>query len=301
MTPWRGRLLASCAFFLAAIAQASAPPVVMVADLAGRILSVGGHPLTLAEGIPAHTALRLGPGTRLVVIHLGSGEELTFSGPATLRFDGTGQAQGAVPVGRRKVPALQEGLRLEPGAWAQASVVIRKGIPPGGFSLEPDEPLPFRPQEPDGRSSAWLHPLGMVVLDPAPAFRWRLPIPGVTAHLFLGEEGAIPVIDADVPGETWSLPAGGTLRRGATYQWRLSWPLKADFTAETQGTFRMATEEESHRVQALRPPAEAPFTDRLAYAAALEALGLRDEALPCWQTLSRERPEDPTLARMAKP
>lgn len=301
MTPWRGRLLASCAVCLAAIAQASAPPVVMVADLAGRILSVGGRPIALAEGIPAHSPLRLGPGTRLVVIHLGNGEELTFSGPATLRFDGTGRAEGAVPVARRKVPALQEGLRLEPGAWAQASVVIRKEVLPGGFSLEPEEPLPFHPRDSDAPSSAWLHPLGTVILDPVPTFRWRLPVPGAAAHLLLGEPGEPPVVDTDVTGETWSPPSGGSLRRGATYHWRLSWLLKAGFTAETQGSFRVATEEESRRLQALRPAAGAPFTDRLAYAAALETLGLRDEALPCWQALSRERPEDPTLARMAEP
>lgn len=298
MIPWRQPLLAAC---LSAMAWASAPPVVMVADLAGRILSASGRPLTLAEGLPAHSALKLGPGTRLVVIHLATGEELTFSGPATLTFDEQGRAGGASPTGRRKVPALQEGLRLEPGAWAQASVVIRKEVQPSAFSLEPEEPLPFRPRDPEGASTVWRHPLGAWILDPAPTFRWHLPIPGASAHLRLGEEGDPPVIDADVPGEAWTLPAGQSLRRGATYHWRLSWSLKPGLEAEALGRFRVATEEEARRVQVLRPLPEAPFADRLAYAVALESLGLRDEALPLWQALSRERPEEPALSRLAAP
>ena len=299
--PWIGPLRVPCVVCLAAIVHASAPPVVMVADLAGRIVSGSGRPLALAEGIPARMPVRLGPGMRLVVIHLGTGEELTFSGPAALRFDELGRAEGASPASRRKVPALQEGLRLEPGAWAQASVVIRKEVLPSAFSLEPEEPLAFRPQDPDGSSTAWLQPLGTLVLDPAPTFRWHLPVPDATAHLLLTEDDGAVVFDADVPGATWRPPAGQALRPGATYHWRLSWLLKSDFEAEVRGTFRVATEEEARRVQAQRPATEAPFTDRLAYAVALEALGLRDEALPCWQALSRERPEDATLSRLAQP
>jgi hypothetical protein len=54
------------------------------------------------------------------------------------------------------------------------------------------------------------------------------------------------------------------------------------------------------RAAALRPPPGAPVSTRVAYAAWLEQMELRDEARKYWQALSAERPEDARLQVLAR-
>jgi hypothetical protein len=51
--------------------------------------------------------------------------------------------------------------------------------------------------------------------------------------------------------------------------------------------------------QALRPAASAPVSARVAYAAWLEQMELRDEARKYWRALSAERPGDEKLKALA--
>jgi hypothetical protein len=282
-------------------AQKSSLPVVMVADLAGKVLRGGGQSLTLAEGIPAQRALRLEAGARLVVIHLKTGEELVFTGPGTVSFDAEGHSVGTKPSRRQQITTLGEGLRLEPGAWAQASVVLRKEVIPADFNLEQEEPMPFNPESNEAGQGVWLHPRGTAILGNRPEFRWRLPIPGLTARLHLMDASGAQVFDGVVPGEVLTLTAETTLRFGADYRWRLVWTLPDGQERRAEGEFRVLPEAEAHLIQGLRPSQDASFPERLAFAVALESRGLLDEARPYWMRLAAERPGDATLRHLAGP
>ena len=287
-----------------ALGQAQEPvlPVVMVGDLSGRILRGGGQPLTLAEGIPAYRGLTLGSGARLVVIHLKTGEELVFTGPGTVSFDAEGSPLGAKPASRRKVAALREGFRLEPGAWAQASVVMRKEMMPGGpFMLDAEEPMPFRPLPAKAAQQVWLQPLGTVIMEDRPEFRWRLPLSGLGARFRLTDRAGAQVCNVLVRGESLRLNVAQTLRPGGTYRWQLSWTLPDGQEQQAEGEFVLLAKAEAQLIRGLRPAQDASFSERLAFAVALESRGLMEEARPYWQRLAAERPGDATLQRFAGP
>ena len=278
-------------------------PVVMVADLAGKVVRRGGEPVTLAEGILANQGLSLAAGARLTVIHLKSGEELVFTGPGTLSFDSEGRplALGAKLSTRRKIATLGAGFRLEPGAWTQASVVMRKEFIPDGPTLERDESMPFRPTSVGAGQGVWLQPRGDAVLETRPEFRWHLPLSGRVARLRLTDGVGMRVFDAFVQGDSLRLAAEQALRPGGSYRWRLSWTHSDGQERNTEGEFMVLAETETQLIRGLQPAQDASFAERLAFAVALESRGLLDEARIYWIALAAEQPGEATLQRFAAP
>lgn len=53
------------------------------------------------------------------------------------------------------------------------------------------------------------------------------------------------------------------------------------------------------RMEALRPANNAPFSERVAFAAWLEQMQLKDEAKPYWKALAAERPDSAALKALA--
>jgi hypothetical protein len=58
--------------------------------------------------------------------------------------------------------------------------------------------------------------------------------------------------------------------------------------------------EQRTRIEAARPAADAPFSKRVAYAAWLQQLGLRDEARVYWKALAEERPDSEQLKKLSR-
>lgn len=70
----------------------------------------------------------------------------------------------------------------------------------------------------------------------------------------------------------------------------------------TPATFAMRgtrSAELNARIAELRPAANAPFSERVAFAAWLEQLQLKDEARVYWKALAAERPDSATLRALA--
>lgn len=57
--------------------------------------------------------------------------------------------------------------------------------------------------------------------------------------------------------------------------------------------------EQRARIEAARPPADAPFSKRVAFAAWLQQLGLKDEARVYWKALAEERPDSRQLKKLS--
>lgn len=58
--------------------------------------------------------------------------------------------------------------------------------------------------------------------------------------------------------------------------------------------------EQRSRIEAARPAADAPFSKRVAFAAWLQQLGLKDEARVYWKALSEERPDSEQLKKLGR-
>ena len=58
--------------------------------------------------------------------------------------------------------------------------------------------------------------------------------------------------------------------------------------------------EQRAKIEAARPAADAPFSRRVAFAAWLEQLGLKDEAREYWKQLAAERPESDRLQKLSR-
>lgn len=58
--------------------------------------------------------------------------------------------------------------------------------------------------------------------------------------------------------------------------------------------------EQRAKIEAARPAADAPFSKRVAFAAWLQQLGLKDEARDYWKKLAEERPESEQLKKLSR-
>jgi hypothetical protein len=58
--------------------------------------------------------------------------------------------------------------------------------------------------------------------------------------------------------------------------------------------------EQRARIEAARPAPDAPFSRRVAFAAWLEQLGLKDEARVYWKQLAGERPDSEQLKKLSR-
>lgn len=262
-----------------AAAPARSQSIALITDVAGPV--TGAAPVTILSEITADTRLQLGAGARLVAIYLKSGDEYTFRGPAQVHF-AAGEPrmiQGARPV--RNANPLGKGgnVTIKPVGVTQAAYVMRSG-----------------------RSTARIKLLtlsGTKTLDTSPEFRWRGFGQGVKYRVELTDDTGRSLFEAEVEDTAIRLPETIALREGASYSWEVSTRAADNRRYVTGGDFSVASAELRAEAEALRPPADSPVSQRVAFAAWLEQVALRDEARRYWRELSAERPDDEKLKALA--
>lgn len=255
-------------------------PVAMVTDIVGKASLRPGQFLGLTASVPAQQTITLEAGSRLVVVHLRTGEEFAFTGPAKVRFNAEGRPEGAQPSAVKKVGALQGSIRLKPEAMVQASVVMREVDPALG-----------------GRSG--FTPQGPALLDPLPEFKWKSAGVDASYRLELIDSAGQSHLELTLDETSLKLPEHLALRDGARYTWRLHTTVKGETHSES-GTLRTLAKTEREQLQAARPKEGASFSERLIFAALLEQLKVSDEASRQWKILAAERPQDETLRALAE-
>ena len=251
----------------------------MVTDVSGRV--TGPAPVTIMSEIPADARMQVEPGSRLVVIYLKSGDEYTFTGPAQVQFRAGGPevASGAKPQRKANPLGKDSGVTIRPLSVAQGAFVMRSGRPTARIKL--------------------LSLSGTKTLDAAPEFRWQEIEPGAKYRFELTDDTGKSLYEGEVGGAAFRLPAGMQLREGVTYTWELSARLADGKRYVSVGDFSVAEAAVRSQARSLRPAAGAPVSQRVAYAAWLEQVELRDEARKYWKTLAAERPEDGKLKALA--
>lgn len=275
--------MASLLLWLALPVAASAEPVAMITDLTGRVSAPGsaGGVTILAE-IEADTRLTLEAGARLVAIHLRTGDEYSVAGPSQVQFgrDGLRGLGGTQPV-KRASPLAKGGadVRIRPGAVTQAAFVMRSGRTGNRITL--------------------LGLAGTRTLQDNPEFRWQAPAPGLKYRFELTDDSGRTLVESEVEGTAFTLTSV-RLKEGASYTWEVSARPQDGRAYLGVGDFSVASAELQARAAALRPPPGAPVSARVAYAAWLSQMELRDEARKYWQTLAAERPDDARLRALAR-
>ena len=267
-TTWRGRLLAFtiCLLLPGMPAVAGAQPVAMATDVAGKVTSSGTGVSILAE-ISADARIELAAGARLVAVYLQSGEEYSVSGPGQILFRSVEpQALGGAKVQKRPSP-LGKGITVKPVNVTQAGFIMRSGRNDTRIRL--------------------LTLSGTRTLDAAPEFRWQEIGPGVRYRFELTDAAGKSLLQATVQGGVFTLPVAVQLREGETYMWELVARHPDGGRYVGTGEFSTSTADIRTRAESMRPAAGAPVSQRVAYAAWLEEMELRDEARKYWKALAR--------------
>ena len=283
---WRraGATLLFCAIgALSTAAQAAG--VAMVTDLQGKaVASSAGRSrdVTILAEIESGTKVDLAAGATLVALYLDSGDEYVFKGPATIEFK---PAQPEVPIGakpERRSLALGKGgkeVRIKPVGMTQGAMVMR--------GIRPDARIQLLSLN-KTRS-----------LETEPVFLWKELQPGLSYGFELSDETGRAVFETQVAGTTFKLPANIVIRAGTPYTWEVSTRLADGRKYSSSAEFAVAAADLRAEAQALRPAASAPLSTRIAYAAWLDQMELKDEARKYWKAASSERPDDARLKGLA--
>ena len=283
MRAWITRRLwlatAVAVFALAAPGAAGAQNVAIVTDVSGKVSAQA--PVTILAEIAADARLKLEPGSRLVVVYVKSGDEYTLTGPAQVQFRAGGPevASGAKPQRKANPLGKDSGVTIRPLSVAQGAFVMRSGRPTARIKL--------------------LSLSGTKTLEAAPEFRWQELEPGVKYRFELTDDTGKSLYEGEVSGAAFRLPAGVQLREGVPYTWELSARLGDGKRYVSAGDFSVAAGGVRSQARSLRPAAGAPVSQRVAYAAWLEQMELRDEARKYWKALAAERPGDERLKMLA--
>lgn len=262
-----------------ASAPVAAQGVAMVTDVSGKVIGQG--PVTIMAEIPAETRVQVEAGARLTVIYFRSGDEYTVTGPAQVLFRAAEpQAiSGAAPQKRASPVARGGSVAIGPVAVKPAAFVMRSARPTARIRL--------------------LTPSGTKILDMVPEFRWQELESGLTYRFELTDDTGKSLHESEVRGAAVRLPASVKLQEGVSYTWEVSARTQDGRRYMSAGDFSVASADLRSQAGALRPGAGALVSDRVAYAAWLERVELRDEARKHWKALSAERPEDAKLKELA--
>jgi len=271
-------------FFAGLLLSLASGAAAIVTDLTGKAaVHVGGKPgpLAILSEIEANARVQLEAGARMAALYTRSGDEFVLNGPALVHFrpDAPVALSGGAPQKRSSAIGKDAGIRIRPAATAQAAYVMRSA-----------------------RSTARIRLLalsGTRTLEASPEFRWQDSESGKTYRFELTDETGKSLYETEVAGTVLKLPAAMQLQAGAGYTWEVSARAADGRRYVSAGDFSVAPPELGERAAALRPAADAPVSDRVAYAAWLAQMELRDDARRYWRVLAQERPEDAGLKALA--
>jgi len=288
-TDWQALNKFLCAFlflgYCVASSAAVSPAVAMVTDLEGKAVvldDIRKPVVSILSEIRQDARVQLEAGARLVAVYLNSGQTYEMKGPSVVlfRLQQPESQSGTKPQPRGN--ALSKGskdIRIKPVVVAQAALVMR--------SIKPSLKLKL------------LHPLGNKTLEEHPVFAWQGLAPNLQYHFRLLDETGKSLYETTVDDTSLLLPPQIQLKEVATYTWVVSTQPPEGPAFSNASDFSLASSDLRRQVESLRPANNSPFSERVAFAAWLEEMALRDEARKYWKAAAAERPDDPRLKVMA--
>ena len=272
------RAAAAGILLAAALAAQAAAPVAFVADIRGNATIEGDGKLNFLAELAPGTRLLLGSGATAAITFAATGAEFTVSGPGEfLVTPAEVKAEKGAAPRRRAVPAL-----ADPGIVARVSQTATA-------SLRMRSVTPAYPAGKPGLE----YPVGSRVATLQPVHRWRAET-GAEGH-------TLTLLDAS-GRELWKGggKAQGTrtpvrLSPATRYTWSVMSPkgVLGEAQFETLSADAIARAEKSHA-------GARSFSDRVLHAFLLQDVGAAQDAREAWADLSRERPDLPELAALAR-
>jgi hypothetical protein len=268
---------AGLAFAAAALSFAAnaASPVAFVADMHGNASIEGDGKVTFLAELNAGTRLLLGTGSTVAVTYAASGAEFTLRGPGEFVLSDTEVKadKGAAPA-KRQVSALQDaGVVARISKTATASLRMRNIAAPA-------------------TRNALDYPVDTKVATLQPELRWSQ---------VSREAAEVKLLDA-AGKELWkgNAQAGSArpsvkLNAASRYRWTVM--TAAGSVGEAQ--FETLPADVLMKVARSKSAAKG-FSERVMHAFVLHDVGATQDARAAWAELSRERPDLPELAALAR-
>lgn len=266
----------ACIVACAAFAAAAADPVAFVADISGNATIEGDGNLGFLAELSAGTKLLLGTGATVAVTYVASGAEFTLRGPgefvvgaSDVRAD-----KGAKPT-RHTVSVLPDpSVIAKVSRSANASLRMRGIAPqPARVSLE--------------------FPVNTRVTTLHPALRWRAEPATESFAVVLSDSAGKEIWRADAHPGT----AKPTVKLSPETVY--TWTVMTARGAKTEGKFETLSAAAMAKAEKSRAAAKT-FPERVMHAFVLQDIGATQEAREAWAALSRERPDLPELAALAR-
>ena len=261
---------------LALAPGAHAANVAFVADIRGNATIEGNGKVGFLAELAPGTRLLLGSGARAAITYAATGAEFTIVGPGEYMVTPAEvkMEKGTAPVKRTVTTLPDTGPVTRVSRAATASVRMR------GLTA----PAPA--------ASVLEYPVDARVATLNPVLRWK------------GEASseAIVLVKDAAGKEVWkakaqpnTAPASLKLSPATSYTWTLM-TAKGPVAA---AKFETLPAEALARVERSRASARS-FSERVVHAVLLQELGAQHEAREAWAALSRERPDLPELAALAR-
>jgi hypothetical protein len=247
----------------------NAAGIALVTDVIGdaTFVAAPAESLKLLGELNPGVEVAVSDHAQLVVFYLAEGAEYTLNGPGRYRIlaKGPEALSGAPPPQRKATVAAYKGLRLKTDRVAQGGMIMRG-------------------------ESILATPVNEVVLDGNAAFLWRSFAPEASYRFELVDQAGTLVLTSETRDTEIRLPASLTLAPGHTYYWALRGRDAAGHTFYAAAEFRVADAALRRQIEAAQPKPDAPFSERVLFAALLEEVGMKSLAQAQRRTLAAERP-----------
>ena len=278
-------LLFATGVLLAGTARVQAgAALAMVTDQVGEaVIAADGKqsPSEILTELTSGAELRITAGARLTLVYFASGREYRYQGPATLRIEPGAPRllSGREPTARDLAVVKETGLVSSPArSYGQAAIVLR-GAKKHRLRL--------------------LSPRNTKILERRPMFRW-VPLGASIQYRFvLLDAAGRTILETLVNGTELKLPAQVRIQADTDYSWRVEARLASGTVYASSADFTILDDGARQRVESLRPAVDAPFAERVVYAAGLERMDLRDAARREWRALAAQRPQSAGLRALA--
>ena len=273
-------------YFLAAVLCSMlcvAQAAVLVTDLKGRAETDGKKAVALMSEIPDGGLIDLAAGAQMVATDLASGREYQLQGAGQFRVSKSGvDALGGASVAPKALPVANlPAVKVALSRVSQGTMVMRSAV----FSSSAPAPL---------------LPARTAVLSSTPTLRWSL-VEGATGYrVSVFDQGGQSIFSRQSVDAELALPASAGLAGGKQYSWRVEALGAQGRIADASTIFSVVTAESAALLAQIKPDSDASFSRRVLYAAQLQEAGAADEARLIWQSLAKERPDDPSVARLAR-
>jgi hypothetical protein len=275
-------IFAALLLLLPLLAQAVSP-VAMISDRKGNVSLHGDGNLQVLSEVNAGDIINIEQGAILVVVYYKTGIEYTLNGPAVVRIgDAAPETVNGNPPAQRKTD-YDKGLKpigAETYGLAQAALAMRGG-PSKTLNPEP------------------INLTDTTIVESHPTFHWHQYQNETTYHLELTDATGLTILDTDIKGTSYKLPANIKLRDDEDYFWYLSVRIKGK-KFQGHGNFITATAALRQEYNQRLPKAGASFSDRVMFATWLESQRLNDAAKKVWAALAKERPNVTALQEKLK-